>query len=79
MQPAARHWDDDRAQDHREAISLLEDVDPGGREAAKSLARLLSLKDEAQYGMSGVGGQTLRSAIRQARILIDLAETVLRR
>jgi hypothetical protein len=49
----------------------------GGKEAAKSLARLLSLKDEAQYGMSDVGGQTLRSAMRQAVLLIGLAEKTL--
>jgi len=62
-----------RGQDHREATTLLGLVEPGGKQAATSLSRLLSLKDDAQYGLFDVGGQDLRSALRQARILLEFA------
>jgi hypothetical protein len=68
-----------RAQDHRAATTLVEQVTPGGRRAAQALNRLMSLKDEAQYGLFDVGGQDLRSALRQASVLIQFAEATLRR
>jgi hypothetical protein len=43
------------------------------------LGRLLSLKDEAHYGLFDVGGQQLKSALRQASDLVEFAETTLRR
>jgi hypothetical protein len=66
-----------RGQDHREAATLVEQVEPGGAEAANSLKRLLGLKDEAQYGLVDVSGADLRAALRQARSLVDFAETIL--
>jgi hypothetical protein len=54
-------------------------VEPGGKQAATSLSRLLSLKDDAQYGLFDVGGQDLRSALRQARSLLEFAEEIVRR
>jgi hypothetical protein len=68
-----------RAQDHREAAVLVAQVEPGGKQAATSLGRLLSLKDEAQYGLLDVGGQDLQSALRQARALVEFAEEIVRR
>jgi hypothetical protein len=68
-----------RGQDHRMAEQLLAQVEPGGRDAAGSLRRLLGLKDEAHYGFFDVGGQHLRSALRQAAALVDFAEEVMRR
>jgi hypothetical protein len=68
-----------RGQDHRAAIALVEGVAPGGKRAAQSLNRLLSLKDEAQYGLFDVGGQDLKAALRQAGELIGFAEQTLRR
>jgi hypothetical protein len=68
-----------RGQDHREAAALVEQVTPGGKRAANSLRRLLSLKDEAHYGLFDIGGQQLRSALRQAGDLVEFAEGVLRR
>jgi hypothetical protein len=68
-----------RAQDHRAAISLLEQVSPGGTRAAQSLNRLLSLKDEAHYGLFDVGGQDLKAALRQAGQLVAFAEEALQR
>jgi hypothetical protein len=68
-----------RGQDHRDAAALVEQVAPGGSRAAKSLNRLIGLKDEAQYGLFDVGGQDLKSALRQAKELIGFAERTLRR
>lgn len=68
-----------RGQDHRAAATLVEDVSPGGKQAAKALNRLLSLKDEAHYGLFDVSGQDLKSALRQASDLVEFAEDVLRR
>jgi hypothetical protein len=68
-----------RGQDHLLATALVEHVTPGGGRAAKSLNRLLSLKDEAQYGLFDVGGQDLKSALRQANELVAFAEETLRR
>jgi hypothetical protein len=68
-----------RAQDHRQATSLLERVTPGGKAAAKSLERLLRLKDEAHYGLFDVGGNDLKSALRQASKLVEFAAEALAR
>jgi hypothetical protein len=68
-----------RAQDHRQAASLLAEVTPGGKAAAKSLERLLNLKDEAHYGLFDVGSNDLKAALRQASKLADFAAEVLRR
>lgn len=68
-----------RGPDHREASNLVEQVSPGGKQAAKSLNRLLSLKDQAHYGLFDVGGGDLKSALRQANGLIEFAEKTLRR
>jgi hypothetical protein len=68
-----------RGQNHRQAIELLEQVEPGGKDAASSLRRLLGLKDEAHYGLFDVGGQDLQAALRQARALVDFAGEILHR
>jgi len=68
-----------RAQDHREATTLLERVMPGGRQAANALSRLLSLKDEAHYGLFDLGGQDLKAALRRASSLVEFAAETLRR
>jgi hypothetical protein len=68
-----------RGQDHRAATALLEEVTPGGRQAARSLNRLLTLKDQAHYGLFDIGGQDLKSALRQASDLVTFAEATLRR
>jgi hypothetical protein len=41
--------------------------------------RLLSLKDEAHYGLFDVSGRDLKSALRQANDLVEFAEYTLRR
>jgi hypothetical protein len=68
-----------RGQNHRQAIDLLEQVEPGGKDAANSLRRLLALKDEAHYGLLDVGGQDLQAALRQARALVNFASAILQR
>jgi hypothetical protein len=54
-------------------------VAPGGPDAANKLQRLLSLKDESQYGFGGMGGQKHEVAIRQAKALVEFAEETLQR
>ncbi len=68
-----------RGQDHREAAALLANVEPGGKEAAAALGRLLSLKDEAQYGLLDIGGNDLKTALRQAGGLVEFAEQIVAR
>jgi hypothetical protein len=68
-----------RGQDHHEAIALVQRIEPGGDKAATSLRRLLSLKDEAHYGLFDVGGGRLKSALRQASDLVEFAQGILRR
>ena len=55
-----------RGQSHREAVSLLTTVSPGGAAMAKDLQRLLDRKDHAHYGL-GVMGQ------REALIMVQWA------
>lgn len=66
-----------RSQDHRDALALVRQVEPGGADAAKQLERLLGLKDQAQYGFEDIGGQRLDVARRQARALVAFAERAL--
>ena len=67
-----------RGQDHRQAIDLVEQVEPGGRDAARALRRLIALKDEAHYGLLDIAGSDLRAALRQAKALFEFAVQVLR-
>jgi hypothetical protein len=68
-----------RAQDHRQATTLLARIAPGGDDAGKQLARLLGLKDAAQYGFDELSGPMLVAAQRQANGLVGFAEGVLSR
>ena len=68
-----------RGQDHRQAVSLLTDVQPGGAEAARQLERLLNVKDAAHYGAINVTSAELRRALRSAERLADFAKEVLAR
>ena len=66
-----------RGQDHRAAVDLVETVKPKGKQAAKSLGRLLSLKDQAHYGLLDVGGRDLKTTLRHASDLVAFAEAIL--
>lgn len=68
-----------RGQDHLQAVDLVENVAPGGARAAKALRRLLSLKDEAHYGLFDVSGQDLQAALRQTKALLEFADEVVQR
>jgi hypothetical protein len=68
-----------RSQDHREAVRLVKQVEPGGADAATRLERLLAIKDESQYGFGGVGRDKHESALRQARAMVDFAQRTLER
>jgi hypothetical protein len=68
-----------RSQNHLDATGLLVEIEPGGKSAANALRRLLSIKDKANYEIASVSGSELDRAIRQARLLIEFAEEVMRR
>lgn len=68
-----------RGQDHQQATELVGQVEPGGEKATKALRRLLSLKDEAHYGLFDVGGKDLQAALRQAKALVEFASGAIQR
>lgn len=68
-----------RGQDHRQAIDLVGQIEPGGSEAAKGLGRLLNLKNQAHYGLFDVAGHDLQAALRQAAALVTFAADVVAR
>lgn len=68
-----------RGQDHLQAVGLVEQIAPDGPQAANGLRRLLSIKDEAHYGLVDVSGQHLRSALNQAEALVDFAARTVER
>jgi hypothetical protein len=68
-----------RSQNHRDAVELLGQIAPGGPAAARHLERLLSLKDQSQYGFTELTEQKLQQAVRRAKALLAHAEEVMRR
>jgi hypothetical protein len=68
-----------RGQDHHDAEALLELIEPGGKNAANAMRRLINLKDEAHYGFYNMAPQDLKSAFTQAQRLIRFAREVLAR
>ena len=63
---ACRH----RGQDHRGAVDLLANVEPGGKQMAKDLQRLLDRKDNAHYGVIHVAvGEEHKMVEWAARLL----------
>lgn len=64
-----------RGQDHRQALDLLAQVEPNGKSMARDLDRLLSIKDDAHYGLLHVSSQRAVAALRQAHRLVDAAAT----
>lgn len=66
-----------RGQDHRQATSIVSDVQPDGPEAAKNLRRLLNLKEASQYGAKLLSDSDRRGAIRQASALVRFADEAL--
>lgn len=68
-----------RGDDHLDAATLVGQLAHGGTDAGNRLRRLLSVKDDAQYGFTSVSGQELRGAIRQAGALVEFAGEILAR
>ena len=67
-----------RSRDHRDAVSLVAQVSPGGGEAANALRRLIDLKDTAHYGVVHVSAGQVKTALRQAQGLVDFAVRLMR-
>jgi hypothetical protein len=65
-----------RGQDHHDAEALLEQIEPGGKNAGKAMRRLINVKDEAHYGFYNVAPQDLKSAVTQANRLIRFARSI---
>lgn len=68
-----------RGDDHHDARPLLEQITPGGKDAANAMRRLIDLKDDAHYGFYNVSKQDVKSAFRQSQKLIEFARDVLAR
>jgi hypothetical protein len=66
-----------RGDDHRQAATLLREIEDGAR-AAKALLDLLDLKDTAQYGVIPITGRELTTALRRAKLLVAFAHQILR-
>lgn len=64
-----------RGQDHNQALALLGEVEPDGKDMARDLRRLLAIKDDAHYGLLHVSTQRAASALRQAQRLLTAART----
>jgi hypothetical protein len=68
-----------RPDDHHDAEVLVQQIVPGGKQAASRLRQLLSLKDAAHYGLITVTSAELKRSLRQARQLVEFAEKIVRR
>lgn len=56
-----------RSENHHDAETLLDQIAPCGKQAAKRLRQLLDLKDAAHYGFISVTSAELKRALRQAK------------
>jgi hypothetical protein len=68
-----------RSDDHHQAETLVEQVMPGGKQAASQLRQLLNLKDTAHYGFISVSAADLKRSLRGAKHLVEFAETIIQR
>lgn len=66
-----------RGQNHRDAATLLETVEPNGPTMAKDLRRLLSRKDDAHYGLGTLAAGEERKMVEWARRLLRAAAATL--
>lgn len=65
-------------QDHREAILLLAQIASGGVQMSRDLARLLDLKDNAQYGVLFLSATAAAQSVKWALRIVAAAETCVR-
>ena len=68
-----------RGEGPREATALLSRAGETGPAMARNLARLLEVKDEAQYGVTNLTAQKAGSALRQAQSLVQAAASLVYR
>jgi hypothetical protein len=66
-----------RGQDHRGAVALVETVEPGGRQLAKDLKRLLDRKDDAHYGFTSASSTEERDMVEWARRMVEQARAAI--
>lgn len=66
-----------RGQSHREALKLLETVEPNGPAMAKDLRRLLGRKDDAHYGLGALAAGEERRMVEWAHRLVNRARATL--
>ena len=66
-----------RGQDHKQAVALVRTVIPNGPAMANDLDRLLDLQDNAHNDVLGVSQTEARSAVEQARRVVEAAKAVL--
>ena len=64
-----------RGQDHNDAVDLLKDV-AGSADAVRALQRLVSLKNDAQYGLISITASKRNNALRQAAAVVAFAEDI---
>ena len=62
-----------RGQDHRQALAMLRQIEPDGQAMARDLERLLTIKDDAHYGMLNISAQRAKAALRQAGHIVEAA------
>jgi hypothetical protein len=67
-----------RSDDHHDAEALLQQIAPGGKQAASRLRQLVNLKDAAHYGFVNVTTPQLKRSLRQAQQLVEFADRVVR-
>jgi hypothetical protein len=63
-----------RGQDHVGAADLLAEAVPDGQKLGETLRRLLTLKDEAHYGVIMTSGRKARDAVNWASKLVARAQ-----
>lgn len=68
-----------RSQDHVGATELLADAVPDGRKIGQDLRRLLSLKDEAHYGVIVASARKAQDSMRWAERLLRRAREEIER
>ena len=66
-----------RGQNHREALQLLETIEPAGLAMARDLRRLLGRKDDAHYGLGTLAAGEERKMVEWAHRLLDNAAAAL--
>jgi hypothetical protein len=63
-----------RGQDHRDAVVLLAEIAVTGAQMGKDLARLLDVKDNAQYGILFDSSTVAAQSVKWAKRMVVAAE-----